>query len=266
MSTPASVLPVVAALLMGLSGTATAQSPPPVETRLNWDQCAGDGYVGDRTFACDTNDGEETLVASLVLHDGARDDVVGFVVYVDVTATSAGIPDWWDFTFGSCHSRALSVTADPVPDTPGCRLVATPLAVSDPQYGTSQAPNRFFVTVAAAVPSSTPVALEPDVEYRLFAIRIQHAGSTGLGSCAGCTVPACLGIGRVDLEHADASQERFAGAGSNSVTWQGGYVADYPTQLHPPPYTGPYDNWLDCTLPPVPARNRTWGTIKTLYR
>ncbi len=262
--------PLAALLLLSLAARrAFPQAPPAVETRLSWDQCAGDGYIGDHSFACDVNTGEETIVASVIFRDGPRTNVAGLVGFIDVTLTSPTLPSWWLVKTGECRSGAVTVVTDALGDSPGCLAWAgtTPVvAVYDIARGGFYDPNQMVIQVATVVPAGSEVALGANTEYQLFRVRITHAKSAGAGACAGCAVPACIGFGQLELAMLGGDTETFAGAGLDAVTWQGAYVSAYPTRLHDPPTPGLHDNFLQCTLPPVPARNRTWGTIKSLYR
>jgi len=81
-------------------------------------------------------------------------------------------------------------------------------------------------------------------------------------------VPACIGFGEMDFSYPDGTIERFVGGPSSAVTWQGAYVAGFapvPGHMEGTGYS-PYHGYLDCATGPVPTRNQTWGTIKTLYR
>lgn len=259
-----------ALLLACAAGAALAQSGNPASTNLSWDQCAGDGYVGDRVFACDTNTGSESFVLSLVLNDSTRTGIVGWQAKIDVTPVDGSVPYWW--YLDGCRANGLTV----IPDWSG---LALPASTCLPWYGAQPASggggqfvystDRLYFSVIAIVMGDA-VALQAGQEYALMRFTLRHAKSTGTGSCAGCAVPACIGLSRIELARGNGRPtDYFAGAGRNSVTWQGASVASYPTSSGAPcvePSFCPYANQLQCTTPPVPAGGRTWGMIKTLYR
>lgn len=263
----------VALLLACSTGAARAQTSP-VSTRLNWDHCAGDGRIVDRTFACNINSGSETIVLSMVLHDSTRTGVAAWQAKLDFTPTSQTVPPWWGFAQGMCRPGAFQTQAD------WSGIVLPPTAClpwygSNPAFGAQQlnygASDRFHVVIGAGLmdPAIMSATLLAGQEYDLCRIRITHAKSVGTGACEGCTVPACIGVSQLELQYAARPTDYFAGSGANSVTWQGGYVAGYPTQPGAPcshPSLCPYANQLQCTTPPVPARGLTWGVIKALYR
>jgi hypothetical protein len=263
---------LAAALLITCSaGPALAQQ---VSTNLSWDHCAGDGRIADRTFACDVNTGSETIVLSMVPNDSTRTGVVAWQARIDVTPVAQAVPSWWGLSQAMCRPSGYQFQADwsglPLPPT-----ACLPWYGSNPPFGTLQftygAGDRFHLEIGAGLsdPATTSATLLAGREYDLCRIRITHAKSTGTGACEGCDVPACIGVSQLDLLFSGRPTEYFAGSGSNSVTWQGGYVAGYPTQSGAPcshPSLCPYTNQLQCTTAPVPARGRTWGVIKALYR
>lgn len=248
-----------------LPGQSPAQ--PAVSTNLSWDRCAGDGRIVDRSFACDTNTGEDVFFGSAVALDGVeRDSLVGFTAYVDVTPTTSILPNWWTMRSGECRPNALLHDWSGPWGASQCLPwfgEGTPLSVS----GILSFYDRIVLQVAWALPAGQSATLAAGQEYSLFRVRLSHAKSTGTGACAGCTVPTCIGFGRLNLDYVlPKPREAIAGAGLNWLTWQGAYVADYPTRIWPPPHQNDHVNVLSCTVAPVPAQGRTWGLIKTMYR
>ena len=97
---------------------------------------------------------------------------------------------------------------------------------------------------------------------------LKVAKTVGAGNCAGCQTPLCIGLHVLRLSRpypeplVQLSTETVPGG--STVSWQGGAVDSY----IPPPPLGHNDPWpyrtVTCSLP-VPARNHTWGSIKSLY-
>lgn len=264
----------VAFLLACLSGLGFAQSPAhPVSTNLSWDQCAGDGYVGDRAFECNLNSGVDVLFASLVIHEGNRHGVVAVECVLDFTPTSAVAPDWWQVNSGMCRPFGISASGE-IPDESAHCLPwyweAAPMAST--LFDMDYAPEgRMYARVGVVLTGTLATAtLLAGQEYTLFKLRLTHSKSVGAGACTGCAVPTCIGLSWLNLERAAPDEdELFAGAGLNTVTWQGAYVAAYPIEPPGPwiPWVGfSHTNRLDCTLAPVPTRGRTWGLLKAMYR
>ncbi len=247
-----------------------------VALKLSWDHCAGDGYVGDRSFACDTNTGSETLWLSMAIQDGVtRTNVGGFSAELDVRTTSSVLPPWWLMTTGQCRAGALSMLTGPPAAGGSCVLWwgtsgVEPLWVFQQLQG-FEGLNHVRWSLGAGLPAQSSVTLTPGTEYLLTRLVISHAKSTGIGACTGCLVPTCIGFGETDLYYSGTSTvERFAGGLSSTVTWQGAYVSGFTPS---PPHHDEWGHWigvyggnLQCATGPVPATNRTWGTIKTLYR
>ena len=106
-------------------------------------------------------------------------------------------------------------------------------------------------------------------EVFAFQLRINHARTTGLGACSGCSEPICIswswgGILRPQDSGFGASimGSDTPNNGSN-VTWQTGAVASTQgTCRLPPAHCGTFVLCESVT----PSRTPTWGTIKSLYR
>jgi len=251
--------------------------PPPPSVpqnallRLSWDRCAYDGLVADKSFACDTNTGSDVLYASVLFQDRVTRANVQFVnALVDVTTTTSPIPPWWQVRSGSCRSNAVLVEYGPFPEAGSCAPWFAsawpdgPLGVFAIQENL-EGPETTRLNIAAGVPIGYEATLAAGQELLLFRIVVSHARSAGTGACQGCLVPTCIGFGHLELSYNPAApDEIFLGDAASAVTWQGAYVSGFqPTRY---PQTGYYVANLECATGPVPARGRTWGLIKTLYR
>jgi hypothetical protein len=262
-------LALAAALLPIGAGAQT----PAGTLKLGWDHCAGDGLVADRSFACDTNSGEDVLVASVVFNDGVDRRVVEAIeLHFDFTAAAPLTPSWWGVWSGGCRNGALALNLTSVPAGPTC----------SPWYGavdpggliwvsSFQWPSPSYSQLHCAAASAVPVTLSAGQELTLCTLRISHSKTVGANACSGCTTPLCIGFGDLVLTHpAPTPDEALVGNVASTVSWQGAHVAGYtPIPKHYDPLHGgvvPYWGDLQCTTGPVPARNRTWGVIKTLYR
>lgn len=267
--------PIVLGIAVALL-PAIASAQPAIQLRLSWDHCAADGKVADRSFACDTNTGSESLWLSMVIQDGVpRTNVAAISGNVDVRTTSSLLPPWWQTLAGQCRANVVSLVVGAPAAGGACEPWfgsggVEPLGVFGQQQGI-EGSNSLRWPLGAAVPAGSEVTLAPGTEYLLARIQITHARSVGTGACTGCLVPVCIGFGELDLNYAGGtSMERIAGGPASTVTWQGAYVSNYTPSLPGydewgyPRYT--YSGNLQCATGPVPAGNRTWGTIKTLYR
>lgn len=274
MTRPIRLLAVVAFLL----APCLAHAQVTTQLRLSWDHCAAEGYVADRSFACDTNTGEDVLVLSAVLGDEVpHANLAQFGAYVDFRATSASLPSWWQAASGMCRPNAIIVRGDNLSASPLCTpwylgdgIVRPTLSVATLEFG-HDGPNSSRVNMAVGVPAGSEVTLPGGPqEYLLALVRILHSKSVGTGSCDGCLVPVCIGFGELQWSYPPPAGSPFTilGTTASTVTWQGAYVSGYapvPGHREGPGYVFYHGN-LGCSTGPVPAHGRTWGLIKTLYR
>ncbi len=247
---PAFLVPV--ALLIALALMAPAARAAGFD--LRWDACPGDGGVSNRNFACDTEAGMNTLVASFRL-----DQPINSVALIEgvldlIVANGQPVPAWWDFI--SCRPGSLNADAT---------IYATAAACADWSPGTgfagvigydgsgSIAPGdqashrRIKVACTHDVPQPNLAASQ---DYFLFNVQIDNflTIDTGGGECAGCSLPACIVLNSLRFLNTSFQVtllETPNSAGSNFATWQGGSGAN-------------------CMS--VPVKQATWGAIKSLYR
>jgi hypothetical protein len=228
---------------------------------LSWDDCGGSGSSA-KSFACDTNDGQDLLVASIQI-PSTMDSIFAFQAEI-FTRTDLELPNWWRFnsptTADICcpnpFCRDASV-ADVLiePQTTHCTVPL--IADSDPPLdqstfwwldqlnnpdGNSQ---RFFVNVALS--GSHARAILPADEHYLFSFVIRHVATIGAGSCAGCDVPTCIALRKVTLfrDYVGHAVPVDGPLNRNFVTWQ--------SLIN------------DCAMI-TPVRKSTWGRIRSLYK
>ena len=225
---------------------------------LRWDQCYGDAGAQNKSFACDTNTGTETLVGSFVL--GAEIvQMGGEEVVIDLASAGSALPPWWQFMSpGACRQTALSVNMSLPATAVNCmdwshhnaNLLSGSYSIG--ARGPSTARLDLLITEALAA-----VANVPGGEYLSFNLTITHAKSVGTDACAGCTTPVCIVLNSVLAITAGRATDRFLtgpanGTDSNFATWQGGGS----------PVVGGVSGCPAAT----PARQPTWGAVKALYR
>lgn len=219
---------------------------------LRWDACAADAGVSNRNFACDTDFGSHTLVASFKL-----DQPISELFFVDavldfIVADNQTVPPWWeifDCRFGGVFGDA---TIDPsaVNCTDWSGGVGGGGLIGFNHEG-SIAPadtashRRMIVAVGANPPG---VNVNANQDYFLFNLIIDNVSTTDPGGCAGCSQPVCIVLNSLRFLNTLNSVTVLGApnvAGSNFATWQGG-------------------NGANCTA--VPAKRSTWGQVKALYR
>ncbi|MCC6651347.1 MAG: hypothetical protein IT348_09395 [Candidatus Eisenbacteria bacterium] len=216
---------------------------------LLWGGCPAGGGVSNWQFACSSNIGLETLYASLVAPAGLN-HVEGVVLTLDVISEGQFLPAWWTIrNIGACRNGALTLSTVFASD-PGCTdlwLGAETTRTNTWATGYASMLNRGRLVATVMLTDTTAfVAAEPGVEYFALKLPITNVRTTGSGSCEGCSEPACLVLSSMRLIQFKGAGDVVvtAEAGSRVATWQGAASGA-------------------CLF--VPARNRTWGGIKTLY-
>lgn len=233
---------------------------------LRWDACLGDAGVSNKNFACNTNSGSEYLYVSYVSSQPIA-DVTGVEVAVHLHSVAATMPSWWSsFTPSSCRPTAFSLAFTEGAQSATCQntfagnAAGGLAAYTDPAPGATNYKQLLFVLA-----TGTPFTVQAGTEYFAGRIAVSHVKTVGTGSCSGCNEPVCIGLNVVDLTRSPTprvhlTDESFPG--SSYVSWQNAVPSGYvePVSNHNPyPY-----RTVGCSLP-IPARNSTWGTIKSQY-
>ncbi len=82
-------------------------------------------------------------------------------------------------------------------------------------------------------------------------VRISHAKTAGVGSCAGCATPVCIVFNSLQVFESAAPEQLRSYVSTplerNFVTWQGGATG------------------MAICPAATPALRRTWGALKSLY-
>jgi hypothetical protein len=237
------------------------------ELYLRWDNCIGDGGVNNRTFACDTNSGVETLVASFRL-DQTFVGMNWIQGYLDIASIDpSSMPAWWQIGYCRPMNTVLGSFNPPATSTT-CFDGWAGRAAGGATYAY---PTGFQyvgarIDVVAGLPSPASFTVLAGQEVYAFTVEISHTRTAGLGSCSGCTTPVCISFGHAGLASPDTTLPWIVGSatpnnGSN-VTWQTGAVA---TTTGTCPAHGPCNTGVICQSA-TPASGHTWGSIKSLYR
>ncbi len=213
------------------------------------------------TFACDTNTGTTSMTGSCVL-DRDMPLFNALLAIVDMQSASPTLPDWWQmFKPGTCREPALSATGDFSLAPGGCgdpwlssafggvavwqtHDFPSPFPINVP------APDRARLKVGLVRPSANP--LFAGIEYYAFRAMVNHQKTVGTGACAGCSTPATFVL--------------------NVVSAQAiidGLSYPYQEALFTMPIANSCVHWQAVTgglCGATPARNPTWGQVKSLYR
>jgi hypothetical protein len=220
---------------------------------LTWGTgCWQDNPATLQTFACDSNDGSASFTVSFA-PDRNLDDFDELYAVLDLQSDSPELPDWWQLTDpGGCRQGALSTSADFTAAPGGC---ADPWQGQIPGYYTlwrtasfpglgwpAVTPNRAQFRVLYGTYPAVPLVM--GTEYYGFTATITYQETVGAGACAGCSTPVTLVLNAVTL------RSRVPNLLTNPLDnmclrWQAGGATP-----------------CDAT----PARNTTWGQLKSLYR
>jgi hypothetical protein len=237
---------------------AAARGAPGVNLRCQ--ACFGDGGVSRRAFACNANTGSHQLVAGFELGADLA-AVSGNVVVIDLAADAPVLPAWWEFRSATaCRIASLSFNSTISQLAVACADWGGGLSVGgigNYIIGAPAGPNTARIVAAIAVPSGSLQNLVAGQEYFSCNLVVNNAKTAGPGACAGCAVPLCIVFSSLNLTTPDFRNDRKLtgptnGTDSNFCTWQGGGN----------PQTGFGTGCPAAT--PVP--NRTWGSVKSLYR
>ena len=218
-----------------------------VGVNLGWNECLGGGGVSNRVSACASNIGFNLLYGSFVPPAGLT-KVASFEIVVDLLTQNPGFTPWWGIRgVGSCRI-GLQVSSD-MNGAPGCSDYLRGLAGSGTTTftkGFAGMSDRARIVTIFVMDSTQAIPMDPAREYYAVRYTILNVNTVGASACTGCDEPACLVLNSVKLVQSDGLPSVvLSGPVSNDVaTWQGGLPGN-------------------CAL--VPVRNRTWGSIKSLY-
>lgn len=212
---------------------------------LRWDDCGAAGSQV-RTFACNTNSGEHTLVASFIA-DAPIPDVVGVDLRLEIFSDFT-IDDWWQlFNAGGC--RSVQPRVDVVGFPGSCGDFWAGQASGGGGIGSYLVDRRrASLLMAWATPQAGPV--DDVTEYYALNIRIDNSKTVGDPACAGCSIPKCLYLAVIAIAH--GPQGSLSQVIDHSTAVWDSNVAYWQNQ----PVLGCY----------VPTVNRSWGQIKSMYR
>lgn len=214
-----------------------------------WDNCPSQGGTATKTSPCTSNFGNQTAVGSYTL-TADQPLKVGDAIVIDLQLDTPTLVDWWQFfNTGSCRLTAMSANFvfaqaqntcfDPWSGQAAGGLAAYKTIASDPPNEYPD-PNRARIIIGGAV--ANPIPLPAATEFFSFQLVISNANTT---TCAGCATGATLVLNEIYSVQQDGSGERITNAATDRcVKFNGGLV----------------------TCSALPAKNTSWGQVKSLYR
>lgn len=250
-------------------GIASAQGTPG-DVHLRWNNCFGVGTNAvNKNYACDGSlngapfKGVFSFVAPVSMNQ-----FVGIQGVMDFTTGANPLPDWWKLGVGDCRDGNFSY---PLAFTGiGNTTCVNPWVGGNTGGGfayyfqnkgddpVSPTPWPGYGRIKVAFARDSEKALVGGVHYvaGVWSLDTFNDVDTGAGVCAGCEQPACLVMNSVELYQTAGAppQDIFylnggvGGHATDFITWQGGAVGGQ-----------------GCPLS-TPAKNKTWGSVKALYR
>jgi len=238
------------ALMAGAMLVLGAAAASAAGINLSWNDCGAAG-TQDATFACNTNSGAPfSMVGSFVAPAGGLPEFLGISAQIDIKTSDAALPEWWKHGTGFCRgTTGLAVNFDFTSGPFTCTDFYVGSAAGgfayDNGFGTA---DRARFRIQAAVPFDNRGPIDDTTEYYAYKANILRAKTTGVGSCAGCSTPACIVFNELQLFQPPEQNNDPVITNPidrNFVTWQGG-SASCPQS--------------------TPTTNRSWGQVKSLYR
>lgn len=232
----------LAAALLLAPRIATAQGG----INLSWGDCGAWG-LAQRNFACNTNAGQNPMIASVITPQ-PMPRLNGMSGVIVLQTNQPTLSPWWDFTGCRASPPALSMQLS-FPTSGNCidpwGGAASGSVSYQFQFGV---PNGARILASCSI--SPPVSSDGVSEYYMFGITFDDSKTVGTGSCSGCTDGACIVLNgiRVTAAGGDPSYTVTPPLIRSFIAWQ------------PPHFS------FDCPLGVTPTRNETWGSVKALYR
>jgi hypothetical protein len=224
----------------------------------------------DYPTECAMNEETVGLMASFKL-DANMADFFGTTTILDGQIAAANLPTWWEmWNAGSCRPNALTADqnftgvlatrkaykavggcADPYTNLGAGGVIAfqSPMFPVSPQLQSSLAgPNTFRIKVAWALTGTKSLTTTPQYYGTGITITFENTLDDPLAdppvvACPGCAVSGRITLNEILVDGVTSSQKLTASEFNNTVTWRGGLGTD-----------------------PTPAKNSTWGQVKSLYR
>ena len=204
----------------GAPANNTARAADIVDLRLAWDDCRGGAGSTTKSFACNTNSGTRTLVASIRAPAGVN-SLIGFDAELEVVGNlGVALPQWWRFESPTgCRSGALSFSGT---GSFGCPDVGESSLCPGVDYpAPGGPPNEERIRLTAA---TSTTALTSGQEYVLIAVGINSSKTTGTGACADCNQPVAVVLQSVRLRQSadpDLAINILPGSTAAVAYWQG---------------------------------------------
>jgi hypothetical protein len=221
---------------------------------LNIADCAAGPANHAYVNTCTLNTGTAfQFYASMIMPPVTREQFVGTQGVLDIVSAGPSLPDWW--RHDTCRPAGFLLAADAGmggscqtlwDGVPGAGANLSSL------YGV-HGPNSLRFLLGQVLPSTDAYDLTGDgvTELSVFRIQVQRTKTLGATACTGCATGVCLQLNEINVQTLTDTPQTFlrlSGAFPGAATFVG--------------YNGGAG---DCTGA-TPTNNRTWGSVKALYR
>lgn len=215
---------------------------------LAWNNCFGVGNASDvKTYACDGSlDGiyqylVPTLTPTFDIPFRSMDAILEF------RSPSGTLPDYWRIWGTGCRPGVFSAagTVAGVGNTTDCPYVYGSLSVFMASDGVPGGAGPDFIRMQFGATSGSLVTLQAGKTYRAGVVRIDPVLDP---ACTGCAEDVCVRLVSINLDpiqYPGTAVTLTTPLHRNYVSWQG------------PP---------GLCAGATPLRDRTWGSVKALYR
>lgn len=216
---------------------------------LAWNQCSGQtGAAATRSSTCASNTGSQALYASFNPPAGIV-KLEGAEIFVDYQVAGGTLDCWWNFAAGQTRNTALAALGLPPTDANGAPVILCGnyyfFNGSSPAGGGGMivtSPDRGQLKGIVAVAANSGGPVPAGAQQYACGFRFTNALTT---TCAGCNRAAVFVLNIINLTQPGVPNVVLTSpATANCATWQ--------------------DPAGNCGA--TPARNKTWGSVKALYR
>jgi hypothetical protein len=238
-------------LLAGVLLALTATVAMAGGVNFSWNNlCYTEGPVVNKTFACNVNTTTATYQWPMTMSfaiDAEMTDMVGIEITLEGQSDQPVIPDWWKLGATDCRPNMMTYSADKsTVATEVCNdwTGGVPFAV----FGYTWDTNRAHVLGGAAIDASLPFDMLPGLEYYAGTLTLKNSKTVGTGACTGCAFGFKWGLTLVTAAGLSGRRDNLdipLPGGNQCLSWN--------------------NSILPCDKP-VPAKNTTWGQVKSLYR
>jgi hypothetical protein len=236
-------------LLAGLLLVVAASVASAAGLSINWGTvCWGDNPKANLTWSCSSNTFTGVKMTASFMVDETKSTFVSTDLYMEGMTEAATVPDWWQLGTGGCRAGQAGLLNAPQGAT-------CPELWSGSESGSGFGgiglyytdTNRMHINAVWAIGEPVEAPAQTEIFAAMFTIGASK--SVGATKCLGCAVPAIWALNYIQVGYFGETQatvlDRPFPDGNQCLTYFG--------------------STLPCAKP-VPARNTTWGQVKSLYR